>query len=172
MAARTLRHSTRSTGHRAPTNWARSVAATYVTVAPATKVLLATVVLSNPGINETVRRTRGRFSVHSDQAVGGEPQLGALGWIVVNDLAVAAGAASIPGPVTDASDDGWFVWEPFASFGFNGTVGDLFDRSYAVDSKAMRRVQEGFTIALMVENANVATGLNISCGFSVLTSFT
>ena len=170
MAVRRIRSSTRSTGHRAPTNWARSVATGYVTIAAGTKVLLATVILSNPGINETIRRTRGRFSVHSDQAVGGEPQLGALGWIVVNDLAIAAGAASIPGPVTDASDDGWFVWEAFASFGFNGTGGQLFDRSYQYDSKAMRRVQEGFTIALMVENANATTGFNISCGTSILTS--
>jgi len=164
------RRSTRSTGHRAPTNWARSVSSIYVNVPAASKVLLATVILSNPGINETIRRTRGRFSVHSDQAVGGEPQLGALGWIVVNDLAVAAGAASIPGPATDASDDGWFVWEAFQSFGFNGTSGQLFDRSYQVDSKAMRRVQEGFTLALMVENANATTAFNIACGFSVLTS--
>ncbi len=166
------RRSTRSTGHRAPTNWARSEAAVYTVVAAGTKVLLATIVLSNPGINETIRRTRGRFSVHSDQASGGEPQLGALGFIVVNDLAIAAGAASIPGPVTDASDDGWFVWEPFQSFGFNGTVGTLFDRSYMFDSKAMRRVEEGFTIALMVENANGTTGLNIACGTSLLTSLT
>ncbi len=133
------------------------------------KVVVATQVLNNPGIGETVRRTRGVAIISSDQAAGVEDQFGALGFIMVNDLALAAGAVSIPGPVTDGSDDGWFVWQPLlgvGNIGANGRVG------YVVpfDSKAMRRVEEGFGIAIMVENASAANVFDFALGFSVLSS--
>ncbi len=79
-----------------------------------TKILLGVFVLSNVGIGETVRRTIGNIWVVSDQAAADEVQVGAFGCIVVTDLAAAAGAASIPGPFTDANDDGWFVWQGFS----------------------------------------------------------
>ncbi len=133
----------------------------------ASKVLAATLTLDNPGITETVIRTLGRYLVQSDQAAGVEFQLGAWGMIVINDLAVAAGAASIPGPVTDASDDGWFVWEPFSTFGTRASaVGQWQDVHF--ESKAARRVEEGFTIAIMVENAHASDGLLFTLGASVL----
>jgi len=116
-----------------------------------------------------VRRTRGLFSVASDQAAAGESQLGALGFIVVSDLAVAAGAASIPGPVTDASDDGWFVWVPFGQESIRAAGGPQ-SFQYEFDSKAMRRVEEGFAIAIMVENAHATEGLDFWCGTSLLSS--
>ena len=119
-----------------------------------------------------VRRTRGWVHVTSDQSAAAELQLGSLGLVVVSDLALAAGAASIPGPVTDASDDGWFVWQPFVSRQavsavLTASAGPLV---FEFDSKAMRRVEEGFGIAVMVENAHATFGLNVECAFSVLTS--
>ncbi len=141
-----------------------------MTVVPAaSKVLLTTLTLSNPGIGETIRRTRGSFLWDSDQAVADEDYMGAFGLIVVSDLAVAAGVASIPGPVTDANDDGWFVWEPMLStFEFASVVG--FESSSGLhgtfDSKAMRKVEEGFSIAIVVENAS-ADGARFALGFSV-----
>ena len=51
--------------------------------------------------------------VGSDQVAVVEQQIGALGFIVVSDLAIAAGAASIPSPGFNGSDDGWFVWQAF-----------------------------------------------------------
>ena len=139
-----------------------------VVVPAATKVLLVVVALSNPGINETIRRTRGLVSIASDQTAAPEDQNGAFGAMVINDLAVAAGAASIPGPVTDANDDGWFLWVPFVrSF---PAVNGIESREYQFDSKAMRRVEEGFAIAFMVENASATDGFNIACGISLLSS--
>ena len=101
-------------GTRKGTDWFRRTTGAYVTVAAASKVLVSSGTPSNPGITETIVRTRGGFSIASDQAGASESQIGAMGLMVVNDLALAAGAASIPGPVTDRNDDGWFVWEPFA----------------------------------------------------------
>ncbi len=143
---------------KALTNWARSIATAPVPVAVGAKVLITTVVLSNPGIDETVRRTRGMFEVTSNQSAAMALQYGAFGAVVVNDLAVAAGAASIPGSVTDASDDGWFLWVPFiqttgVTEDGTGTASPGVNR-YHFDSKAMRKIEEGFSVAFMVENAS------------------
>ncbi len=78
------------------------------------KILLGSFSLSNPNIDETILRTVGVLSIRSDQIAAPEEQVGAFGMIKVTDLAIAAGAASIPGPVTDIGDDGWFVHVPFA----------------------------------------------------------
>ena len=152
------------------TNWGRSVATGYTAIAAGTKALIFT--FSNlPGINETVRRTRGVLSVRSDQLIGVEDQLGVLGFVVINDLAIAAGAASIPGPVTDASDDGWFVWVPFMQSGLSlASAGNMAGERYEFDSKAMRKVDEGFGVAIMVENASATFGIEVACAVSILSS--
>ncbi len=128
-------------------------------VGAGTKVFLGALTLSNPGIGETVLRTRGRVSV--DAVAGVKPQ-GAFGMIVINDLALAAGAASIPGPVTDGPDDGWFVWE---SFQFTATA-ERLSYEFEFDSRARRRTEEGFGLAVMVESA--AAAFNITSSISLL----
>ncbi len=172
--ARRSTRSTRSFQSRQAgrTNWAR-ITDVNVSVAAGTKVLVAVLALSNPGINETIRRTRGRFIFTSDQAGTYEGTVAAFGWVVVNDLALAAGAASIPGPITDASDDGWLVWEGYpALFGSTNTGSSTNNsaqfRPTEFDSKAMRKVPEGFGVALMAEVT--LFGVEFSHATSVLTS--
>ncbi len=82
--------------------------------------------------------------------------------IVVNDLAIAAGAASIPGPLTDIGDDAWFIHVPFINrFDFGSNIG--FDGQVATqryfDFKSKRIVQDGFGIALMVETGANSEGM-------------
>ncbi len=151
---------------RRGTTWARLQFAAFTTIPAASKVLIATLVPSNPGITETVIRTVGQFMVKSDQSAGVEDQLGAFGFIVVTDLALAAGAASIPGPVTDGSDDGWFVWQPFSATGNAANPTGNFLLPF--ESKAARRIEEGFSVAVMCENAHATEGLDIAMGFSFL----
>ncbi len=171
MPRRRLTSGTRTVARqRQPTSWARFVSASKVTVPAASKLILTTTVLSNPGIGETVRRTRGRLWVESDQSAVRENQLGALGVMVVSDLAVAAGAASIPGPVTDGSDDGWFLWVPIVMGGANSDQDSAAGLGFDFDSKAMRRVEEGFTIVWMLENIHATQGYKASIGISILTS--
>ena len=157
-------------GSRKGTGWARNINSTLTPVPAATKVLFGTFVLSNPGITETIIRTRGRFAVASDAAAATEQQFGAWGMIVVNDLAVAAGVASLPGPGTDRSDDGWFVWESIQQWNevAGATSVSVVSQSYDFDSKAARRVEEGFTIAIVVENVHATHAFEFAAGMSLL----
>ncbi len=155
---------------RRATNWVRLVPTARTTVALSTKALFTSLTLSNSGIGETVIRTRGSVSISSDQAAAQENQTGAFGMIVVNDIALALGATGIPGPGTDASDDGWFVWMPFMlqSESFSAGAGGINDRVFTFDSKAARRVEEGFGIAVMLENASPSHGLTAMVTLSML----
>ena len=132
--------------------------------------MLASVgLLSNPGIGETIRRTLGGVYVTSDQNAAVENQFGAVGMIVVSDLAIAAGAASVPGPFTDSDDDGWFVWQGFSQrLRFGTAVGfDDVGRWYPYDSRGMRRTEEGFGFAVMFENADAVHGIEVGMVISL-----
>jgi len=153
----------RSFGRRSSPNraWAGAVDVESTIVGPSTKTLLGSLVLSNTNIDETVLRTVGMISVKTDNVAADEQQIGAFGMIVVNDLALAAGAASIPGPVTDIGDDGWFVHVPFNSsflFGDTSAIQHNINTSHMFDFKSKRIVQDGFGIALMVETAAGSEG--------------
>ncbi len=157
---------------RGATDWGRLIDP-HTAVASGTKVLLFTFVLSNPGISETVRRTRGFLSVISDQSAVMQQQNGAFGMMVVTDLAVAAGVASIPGPVTDASDEGWFVWMGISQMTgstIGGNVTHSVLPSYPFDSKAMRKVSEGFAIVGVFEA--LSQGTEVGVAVSLLSSRT
>ena len=172
MAGQRSRGRTFRRGTRRGTSWARVVEDDFTTVAQASKALIITLVLSNPGISETIVRTEGRILVLSDQAAAVERQFGAIGMVVVSDLAIAAGAASIPGPVTDGSDDGWFQWMPFLQEEQGAVVDQaegIVSMAYTFSSKAARRVEEGFGVAIMVENASTGTGMKVAAAVSMLT---
>jgi len=162
--------------HKTRTDWARIVPATPIAISGGGASIISTFVLSNPGIGETIRRTRGLMHVTSDQAAVFEEINGAMGMVVVSDAAAAVGITAVPTPVTEASDDGWFVWVPFSqlSAGTNGTgVGALFaaelGASYEFDSKAMRRVEEGSTIIVVAELAS-SLGAEVFVNTALLSS--
>jgi len=140
------------------------------------KILLGSLVPSNVGIDETILRTVGLLHVHSDQIAASEPFEGAFGMMVVTDLASAAGAASIPGPLTDIADDGWFVHVPFSGqlafgsgVGFDGDSG-LNER---FDFKSKRVVEgKGKVIALMIESSTSSGGFVFSTIIRLLSMLT
>ncbi len=155
--------------------WAGFANTGTVSVGASTKVLVGGFTLSNPNIDETILRTVGTLGVQSDQVAASESQIGAMGMIVVNDLAVAAGAASIPGPITEREDDGWFVYVPIvqrleviSGAGVEPNMGT----QYHFDSKAKRRVQEGFQIAIMIENASSSNAFTFAMVFRLLSQIT
>ncbi len=154
------------------TNWGR-VFLPYTTVAANTVFVAAIFSLSNVGIGEVIRRTRGRIWIGSDQSGANEEVQGGLGMVVANDAALTVGLTALPSPLTEANDDGWFVWESFHHLmrGNAGSTSDVDGFVFDFDSKAMRRVEEGFGIAVIVENnATTGTGFRLAGAISLLSS--
>jgi len=155
-------------------SWGGLAFATYTTVGAASKVLLGSLTLSNPGIDETHLRTVGVLSVRSDQKVASEDMLGAIGMILVSDQALATGITAIPGPTTDIADDGWLFYQPIVqTFEFVSSVG--FDSQGAVqyhfDSKGKRIVHDGVSIALVAQNSG-STGWAVGVVLRTLSQVT
>jgi len=108
----------------------------------------------------TIVRTYLEVLWRSDQGAASEQPLGALGFIIVNEQAVAAGGGSIPDPMADANAS-WYVWQGLISeFVFASAVGfnegAAAGSRYHIDSKAMRKVSVNEDLAIVVENTAAA----------------
>ncbi len=169
MAVR-RRTSFRTRGARRATDWSlgfRPVALTPVAVG--SKLLLGS--LTQPGIRGpgTIVRTRGGLYFQTDQEAADEVQIGAVGMMLVTQAALTAGAAAIPGPSIDALNDGWFWWQSLlhAQFvaGGNPTKPGRF---IEIDSKAMRKFDDGMALVLMVENASPINVFEIAVDIRIL----
>ena len=150
--------------------WTGTGASVYTTVLAATKVLLGSFT-STANIDETVLRCVGAFAVKSDQDAASEDQLGAFGLCVVTDRAVAIGFTAVPGPVTNIADDVWSTYMTIAqSFEFQSAVGVNPDMAqlYHFDSRAKRKIPDGYSLAVMVENAHATHGFEIALTVRVL----
>ena len=141
-------------------------------VANLTKVLVVGFQPSNPSVEETILRTRIELFIVSDQLAVAEFQQGAFGLYVVSDLAFAAGAASIPSPVTDGSDDGWFVHQTFIGESSQAVEAGWNGMRYTIDSKAMRKVPEGSIAAVVIENTSILNALQFGVGIRMLSKIT
>ena len=151
MARRVVRRApARGRGARPGGTWAR-IPFSQAGIAANTKLFLGQFSLSNPGIGETIRRTIGNINFASDQVAAAEGPVACFGMIVVSAAAAAIGITALPGPITEASDDGWFVWQALSTF--QGADSNKMSTNFPFDSRAMRRVEEGFVIALMLETA-------------------
>jgi len=101
----------------------------------------------------TVVRIRGRMHVRSDQTGALESYGAMMGFCVVSDQAVAIGVSAVPTPDTDLASDAWMLHESvIGSFGFISGVGVLeLGQSVTYESKAMRKVEEGFQLIQVME---------------------
>ncbi len=140
-----------------------------VAVAAATKVLIATAVPAVAGIDLTILRTRAIMAAFPSAPTVDRFMSGAWGIMVVTDTAAAAGVASIPGPATDAADDGWFVHEWYmGAFEFGTAVGFAADMAQQriVDSKGKRILEEGSVLVIVAETlsgSSVDFAVNLRC---------
>ncbi len=102
----------------------------------------------------TITRVRGLLSVGLQVYSADLPVIGAMGMAVVSDEAVAAGAASIPGPWTNSDWGGWFVWMPWIfNFEFTTDIDRLLGSvEWELDSKAQRKVKNNETVVVMAES--------------------
>ena len=136
-----------------------------VVIPAASKVLLGSIMLNNPGIDETVLRTVGTLGVASDQSAASEVQIGAFGMIVVSDDALAVGITAIPGPVTGVGEDGWFLFASINQrFLFGSAIGmnPDYGHVYNFDSRAKRKIEDGRVVVLVAENAHATHGFNVT----------
>ena len=156
----------RRTTSRPNRTWSSFTMAADIAVGGTTKVLVASGT-SPVSIDLIILRTRGIFYTVPAGPAADTIIIGAFGIMLVTDIAAAAGVASIPGPATDASDDGWLVHEMFASrIDFSTAIGINFDagQQFRFDSKAKRIFQPGMQLVAVVENLG-------SASFRFLTNF-
>jgi len=160
----------RRSGTRRSTEWFASADITgTASLGVGTKILnqsLTTAELAK--LPFTVVRVRGEVLVISDQIAAQEEGLMGLGFGVFSDTAVAAGVASLPDPITNESDDLWFVhkfvFNLITASGLGGNIGGI----QSFDSKAMRKVEEGSDIAVVVSNASGVFALEFWLKFRML----
>ncbi len=112
----------------------------------------------------TVVRTRGVWGFFSDQVAADEDQQVAYGGIVVSDEAVAVGITAVPTPVEQDSSSWLFYDMAFQRFEQQSAVGiqpNMIPQRYVVDSKSMRKVEEGQDLIDIIQNGSSAEGANV-----------
>jgi len=87
----------------------------------------------------------------------GDGFFGAIGVGVVTAAAAAAGVASIPTPLTEAGWDGWMLHRYFALEAALGAGSDGEFVNLQLDSKAMRKLTEDDSLAMVAEVAENGT---------------
>jgi len=156
-------------GTRRMTQWVSSPDETaFTTLAVATNSISSSLVPSDQP--ETVVRTRGHIVCQSDQEASDEAPFGALGIIIVSAEALAAGAAAIPPPYSNAGDDGFFVhqyWHCPIVFSTGTGLANL-SQTFTFDSKAMRKLSPDDRIVVMVENGSATFAVSFLLSFRML----
>jgi len=133
------------------TAWSGLADQGYVNVASGGATIISSIAFNVRG---TLIRHRGMVS-YRPQAVNADlDMIGAIGVAIVSDQAFAIGVTGVPLPFTNADWGGWMVWRSFSSrWGFNDASGVLYEeRSFEVDSKAMRKVRQNETLIFVAES--------------------
>ncbi len=110
----------------------------------------------------TIVRTRGQIFVRSDQNTSSEDYGASYGQAVVSEQASAIGVTAVPTPTTDNASDLWFVFEfVIGSIRAATSVGiEEGGWSRIIDSKAMRKVEDGQDVVEVVEGPGAGIGAN------------
>ena len=152
------------------TSWV-SLGTTFTTLASGTPVLFtgfsASVLAVRPF---TIVRVRGWLSLSSDQAVAGENYAASLGLAVVSAEALAIGVTAVPTPQAEKDSDLWFLYEELSGRVSAVTSTGISDASPStrIDSKAMRKVEDGQDVAVLEESLNAFPGCIMGKGGRML----
>jgi len=121
------------------------------------------------GATTTIVRIRGLLDVGPIGLTADMDAQGAFGFCIVNGEAFDAGVASVPTPWTESFDDRWLYhtyWSVHYELPASGSfVGQSFVQE--IDSKAMRKMNNGDVLIGVIENANA--GDNVSVFMNVRT---
>jgi len=138
---------------------------TSTTVAPGTPVIDTSLNAAALALRPfTIVRVRGVVVIASDQQAATEAQMAAYGEAVVSEQASAIGVTAVPTPVADGGSDLFYVYQLLlnrfkfvSSIGFDGTEGQV----YTIDSKAMRKVEDGQDVVGVIEASATGNGTQI-----------
>ena len=108
----------------------------------------------------TIVRTRGIIRVTSDQSGASENYGASYGKAVVSEQANAIGVTAVPTPTTDNASDLWFVYEfLLGRFLFQDATGAQdVGVERLIDSRAMRKVEDGQDVVTVVEGPGAGGG--------------
>ena len=119
----------------------------------------------------TVIRTRGVWGAFSDQIGTDESQVVSYGSIVVSDEAVAVGISAVSNPVEQSSSP-WIHYSTTiqrlqfeSAIGFSG---NHIPWNMEIDSKSMRKVEEGQDLITVIQNASFGDGAEVTTFVKVL----
>ena len=108
----------------------------------------------------TLVRVRGFIEIVMELGGVGEGFTGAVGLCVVTDDAFAVGITALPSSITDMSDDVWMYHRFFSLHAGAVSATAALARiheSWEVDSKAMRKIPQGKTLAMVLEVTEIGT---------------
>ncbi len=117
----------------------------------------------------TIVRSRFEIALRSDQAAGVEIQEGAVGIAVVSDQSVAIGVSAVPTPITDMGSNLWLLHHIVYADESNLTDRTRPSTKLSIDSKAMRKVEVGQDIIVVVESTANSDGSTWVVGGRMLT---
>ncbi len=137
-----------------------SGAATSTALAGSTAILITSLTAGALALRPfTIVRSRGMIHVRSDQAIAVEDMAVFYGMAVVSDQAVAIGVTAVPTPFTDNGSDLWRSFETILGSYFDNVDGSIQNfNTQAIDSKAMRKVEDGQDLVEVIESSTASDG--------------
>ena len=112
----------------------------------------------------TIVRTRGLFTGRLIvAAAAGDGFIGWFGIGTASDQAVAGGVTTVPSPFTDIGNENWLYIRPVVLLCGDATAGSrnwdmCGGTSFEVDSKAMRKIDEGDSVYAMLHLTRIGGG--------------
>ena len=100
----------------------------------------------------TLVRSHFSFYLTSDQAAAVETQAAFVGMAVVSEQAVTVGITAVPTPNTEMASSLWFALKLMYGNAVNLTDQTSAGKYFELDSKAMRKVELGQDIIVVIEN--------------------
>ena len=162
----------RAGGRRRETLWIGGVGVATTITAGSTAVLMTQLNAAGLALSPfTIVRTRGYVHLSTDNVQSTEFQAAALGFAVVSDEASAIGITAVPTPITDSASDLFFVYQMMLGrIGFITSGMAQVGVGYEIDSKAMRKVEDGQDIIQVVETdlAAMTSGVTIRSNIRTL----
>ena len=171
MARRPRGSFTRGVGRKRETLWLTIPMNTNTIAAGSTAVLSQALAAAALALTPfTIVRTHLYWHMCSDQVAASEIFGANVGFAVVSSEARAVGVTAVPTPVTDQGSDLFFLWDAmYGLVSFSDATGlREFTHDHRIDSKAMRKVEDGQDVVLTFETPALVSSAAIISGGRML----